>query len=166
MASSKDAFQVKDSALLISILVALGGLLVSPVSIFYSPLSWLLQGSDQKTENSINYVDGDKGGQVHGTPDRSEFDPAGITSSSFFSMSEDDRYSVGEDSPGQQDSLFSSPEPEGSTMDSGTSVFSTVDKRGGAAILGHSDSYNRTSQGKYQGKDARPYTALSGCSAS
>ena len=44
MVSSKDAFQVKDSALLISILVALGGLPVSLVSIFYCRLKLAFAG--------------------------------------------------------------------------------------------------------------------------
>ena len=128
-----------------------------------------MQESDQETENSTNYIDGDKGGQVHGTPDRSDFDPAGVTASSvleLFSMSEDDRYSVDDGSPGQRDSLFSSPEPEGSAMDSDTSVASAVDKRGEAATPGHLDSYNRAGQGKDQGKEATPFPALSGYLAS
>lgn len=77
----------------------------------------------------------------------------------LFSISKDNRSSVDEGSPGQRDSLFSSPEPEGSTMDSDTSITSATDKHGEAATLFHLDSYNRTGQGKDQGKDARPFPA-------
>lgn len=53
----------------------------------------------------------------------------------LFSISKDNRSSVDEGSPGQRDSLFSSPEPEGSTMDSDTSITSATDKHGEAATL-------------------------------
>jgi len=124
------------------------------------PSSQLLWKSDQKTENSTNYVDSDKCGQVHGTPGRSDFDPTSVKASSaleLFSISEDDRHSV-EGSLGQRDSLFSTPEPEASTMDSNTSVAS--DKRDEVATPGHLDSYNWAGQGNDQGRGARPFPRL------
>lgn len=77
----------------------------------------------------------------------------------LFSMSDVNRRSVDDKSAGQRDSLFSSPEPKGSAMDSATSVYSTVDKRGEAATLDHLDSYNRVGRGKDRGKEAAPISA-------
>jgi hypothetical protein len=77
-------------------------------------------------------------------------------------MAEDDRSSIDEGSPGQRDSLFSSPKPEGSTMDSDTTVSSAVGQRSEAATLGHLDNCNRIGQGKDQGKDDRTFPTLSG----
>lgn len=67
-------------------------------------------------------------------------------------MSEVDRYSVDDDSAGQRDSLFSSPEPEGSAIDSDTSVYAIVDKRAGVLTIEHLDRYNWAGQGKDQSK--------------
>lgn len=77
----------------------------------------------------------------------------------YTGCSKDDRSSVDEDRPGQRDSLSSSPEPEGSTMDSETSITSATDKRGESATPFHLDSYNRIGQGNDQGKNARPFPA-------
>jgi hypothetical protein len=121
--------------------------------------------SDWETEKSTKYVDYDKSGQVRETPTRSDFDPAGVTASSvleLFSMSDLDRRSVDDERAGQRDSLFSSPEPEGSAVDSDTSVYSVVDKRGKASTLQRLDSYNPAGRGKDQGKEAAPIPTLAG----
>jgi len=77
-------------------------------------------------------------------------------------MSDVDRYSVDDESAGQRDSLFSSPEPEGSAVDTDTSVYSIVDKRGEAPTLERWDSYNRAGRGKDKGKEAAAIPALAG----
>lgn len=111
----------------------------------------------------------DQDGQVRETPARSNFDPAGVTASSvleLFSMSDVDRHSVDGESASQRDSLFSSPEPEGSSVDSDTSVYSIVDKRGEAPTLHRLDSSNRAGRGRDQGREAAPIPALAGYSPS
>ncbi|KAK5041872.1 hypothetical protein LTR84_002646 [Exophiala bonariae] len=65
-------------------------------------------------------------------------------------MSDVDRYSVDDESAGQRDSLFSSPEPEGSAVESDTSVYSNVDKRGEASTLQRLDNCNPSGRGKDQ----------------
>jgi hypothetical protein len=77
-------------------------------------------------------------------------------------MSDVDRYSVDDESAGQRDSLFSSPEPEGSAVESDTSVYSNVDKRGEASTLQRLDNCNPSGRGKDQGKEAAPIPALAG----
>jgi hypothetical protein len=139
--------------------MALGCLLVSQLFMFCYRLKLAGKASDLETGDSTNYTDCDQGGQVRDTPVRSDFDPAGATASSVlepFSMSEVDRASVDNESVGQRDSLFSSPEPEGSAVDSNTSVESVVDKRGEVPTLEHLDCYDWAGQGKDQGKEATP----------
>jgi hypothetical protein len=73
----------------------------------------------------------------------------------LFSMSEDDRHSVDGGGHSQRDSLFSSPEPEGSAIDSDMGVSSAADKRGRAGTSSHFLNYNRTGQEADRGMDSR-----------
>ncbi|KAK5051635.1 hypothetical protein LTR84_003287 [Exophiala bonariae] len=119
---------------------------------------------------SNTYVSGDRDGPLHDTPDPLAFIPAGVTATSveeLFSMLQGDRNSVDEgSSSGQRDSLFSSPEPEGTTMNSNTSLASAVNKGCEASKPRHLESYHRTGPGNDQGEDARTSPALSACPSS
>jgi len=96
-------------------------------------------GSGLPFEKSTTDGDGDKGGQVHSSPESCESEPAHISRASvleLFSMSGEDHYSADEGSPSQRDSLFSSPEPEGSAIDSDSGVSFAAHKRGDDRIGG------------------------------
>lgn len=103
-------------------------------------------GSGLPFEKSTTDGDGDKGCQVHSSPESCESDPAHIPRASvleLFSMSGEDHYSADEGSPSQRDSLFSSPEPEGSAIDSDSGVSFATHKRGDDPTSSHLLSYDR-----------------------
>ncbi|KAK5203611.1 hypothetical protein LTR41_010638 [Exophiala xenobiotica] len=109
-----------------------------------------LDGFGRSAGTSTTHVNDDQDGQVHDTPDPPAFIPAGVTATSvdeLFSVLRGHRNSVDEGSSGGRDSLFSSPEPEGSTMNSNRSVASAVNKGGEAGKPRHLDNYNRTGPG-------------------
>ena len=114
-------------------------------------LDSIVQESDKPIENSVTCTKGCSGGQFHAIP-------AGVAAASvfeIFSIAKADDYSVVEYTSSHLGSLFSSPEPEGFSMESDTSVTPAVDECGDATIPGHLDRCDLTGQGRYQGNAAR-----------